>query len=218
LRLAEWFSGRPLAPGEDDVLEDVVKSGGTPNIQFVGWQTPDEFQKRLLEVLTKELNLKAANDAEGFDLKLGAKLSNEYLYFNLGAATQAEAWQILSPIRASPQGVAQVNRLIHKTFKKGTIEFARWPGWKRKIPEPMGLEEIVYGDKLICLKNHERNAWDTNAGENIEGYLANGEIGIAVGQFKTAKMTKAPWALKVEFASPINHNSNGYCFVWRLTF
>ncbi|MFO1461564.1 MAG: AAA family ATPase, partial [Verrucomicrobiota bacterium] len=201
LRLAEWFSGRPLPPGEDDVLESIVKSGGTPNIEFVGWQTAEEFQTCLLDVLTKELSLKSADDHEGFDLKLGAKPSNGYLYFNLGAAVQAEAWQILSPVRAWPHGVAQVNRHVHKKFKQSWLDFARWPGWKRKIPEPMGVEEIVYGDKIICVQNHGREAWDSGARKNVDGYLANGEIGVAVGQFKSGNMTSAPWALKVEFSS-----------------
>lgn len=201
LRLAEWFSGRPLAPGEDDVLESIARSGGTPNVQFVRWQTADEFQTRLIEALTKELGLKSPDDHESFDLKLGAKPVNDYLYFNLGAAAQAEAWQILSPIRAWPHGVMQVNRYVHKKFKQGWLEFARWPGWKRKIPEPMGVEEIVYGDKVICVQNHGREAWDAGERKNVDGYLANGEIGVAVGQFRTANMTSAPWALKVEFSS-----------------
>lgn len=63
----------------------------------------------------------------------------------------------------------------------------------------MGSEQIVYGDKVINIVNHYRKkVYPT---ENAAMYIANGEIGMVVGQFWTKNMKGPPWALKVEFSS-----------------
>jgi hypothetical protein len=198
LQLAEWFSGAAVPPGEDDVFNTVVKSGGSKHVGFVSWENSEQFQGELLSIVVKELGLSGPDDQRGFELQLGATLSGEYRYFNRGAAAAAEKWQILSPVRGLPHGVSAINRLIHKRFRSQTIEFARRKRY-RKIPQPMGDEEIVYGDKVINVDNHyHKQVWPE---EESQKYLANGEIGIAVGQFKTKNMTRAPWELQVEFSS-----------------
>jgi ATP-dependent exoDNAse (exonuclease V) alpha subunit len=204
LQLAAWFSGRPMDPGEDEIFYDLIQGNGSQHLEFVRWDTPEEFQSRLMEVLVKELGLKGKDDIRGFNMYLGGTSAGDYEYFNVGAARQVEKWQILSPVRGWTHGVHDVNRLIHKTFRAQMVEFARRPS-DRKIPKPMGNEEIVYGDKVINVTNHKR---DKRRGYSLvyprEGascYIANGEIGIAVGQFRTKNMTRPPWALKVEFAS-----------------
>ncbi len=207
LQLAEWFSGRPIAPGEDDIFDALGQSDALNHVEFIRWDTAEEFQARLREVMVKELGLKNFDDALTFGQSLGGVVQGEYVYFNRGkTAEKAEAWQILSPVRGHPHGVRDINRLIHKAFRHKTVEFARRPAWQRKTPEPLGDEEIVYGDKVINVSNHKRDKnWNGYSlvypAEGAIGYLANGEIGVAVGQFKTSKMTKPPWALKVEFSS-----------------
>ena len=153
----------------------------------------------LLDVLTKELSLKSADDHEGFDLKLGEAFKRLPLL---------QPWRCRSSRSvANPESgsrVAARRRASEPTRSQEVqTELARFralAGWKRKIPEPMGVEEIVYGDKIICVQNHGREVWDSGARKNVDGYLANGEIGVAVGQFKSGNMTSAPWALKVEFS------------------
>src|SRR5262249_22697185 len=68
----------------------------------------------------------------------------------------------------------------------------------RSIPKPFGAERIVYGDKVINLSNHKRDGRRVYPQEGALGYLANGEIGIAVGQWKTRANPKI---LKAEFSS-----------------
>lgn len=206
LQLAEWFSGRPLGAGEDDVFDTVVREG-SEHIQFVQWETPEEFERSLLDVLVKELKLKDAHDEQGFDLSLGAVIKDGYSYFNRNRSENAiEAWQVLSPVRGSTHGVTQVNRLIHKIFRAGKVEFASRRKY-RKIPKPMGGEEIVYGDKVINLRNHKRDkdrkGWSKVYPDDAGAarYIANGEIGIAVGQFRTPQMTKPPRKLNIAFSS-----------------
>ena len=65
----------------------------------------------------------------------------------------------------------------------------------------MGREEILYGDKVINIRNHRRRK--VYPKQNALEYVANGEIGIAVGQFKgkSARYKGLPWELEVEFSS-----------------
>jgi hypothetical protein len=199
LRLAQWFSGSPLDPAADQVFVDIANGTGTGHVSFERWDTPDELQDRLFRVLANELpTLGNVDDALGFEESIGGTRSGEYMYFNRGHANKVESWQILSPVRGMPHGVTAVNRLVHRHFRQETIDFARRDRL-RKIPKPMGTEEIVYGDKIICVRNHAR--WKVWPDEGAAQYIANGEVGLVVGQFKTAKMTKPPSVLKVEFSS-----------------
>lgn len=91
-----------------------------------------------------------------------------------------------------------INRMIHEKYRAEMIDFARRER-NRKIPKPKGPEQIVYGDKVINIVNHSRrNVYPV---ENAAFYIANGEIGMVVGQFRTKNMKSPPWLLKVEFSS-----------------
>ncbi len=198
LQLARWFCGTPLEPGEDDILQRVLQSGGNEVIRFLRWETHDQLHDALLEVLIEVCGLTGKADVRTFDLKLGGCQSGAYIYFNADAATHAEAWQILSPVRNMLHGVTELNRFIHHRFRSQMLEFARKPKY-RKIPKPMGAEQVVYGDKVINVENARRKYFypkDAHA-----GYVANGEVGIVTGQFRTKNMTTPPWKLEVTFCS-----------------
>jgi hypothetical protein len=201
LRLARWFSTTPPTAGEDDIF-----SCGTtehPTIRFVEWDKPEDFQHKLVEVLASELEpMKDADDLRGFNAALGAVASGEYDYFNatrhgkVGSVAQVEAWQILSPLHGMPFGVGDINRQIHEKYRAGFLKLATQR--PRSIPKPFGAERIVYGDKIINVSNHRRDGKKVYPQENALGYLANGEIGIAVGLWQTKKN---PGILNVEFSS-----------------
>jgi ATP-dependent exoDNAse (exonuclease V) alpha subunit len=199
IQLAEWFSGRQLGPAEDEIFDTIVRESEIENLRFVEWNTAEEVRELIIDIIVKELGLKGRDDIQGFDITLGGKPSNGYTYFNVGSADKAEAWQILSPVHAMSHGVTEMNRQIHRVFRSKMVEFAQRPYYLRKIPVPMGGQQIVYGDKVINVLNHHRRG--VYPDENASKYIANGEIGISVGQFKSAKMKKPPWALKVEFSS-----------------
>ncbi|NPV48670.1 MAG: AAA family ATPase [Armatimonadetes bacterium] len=199
LQLAEWFSGGPLAPGDDEVLSGVLAAGSSEHIRFVQWRTPEQLRPLLIEVLCEELGLSGPDDVRGFDLSLGGQLYGEHVYFNCGAAPTAEKWQVLSPTRQYTYGAGGINRLIHDRFRSERVDFARRPRYERQIPEPFGPERIVYGDKVINVRNHSRDK--VYPQEGAPAYIANGEIGIAVGQFRPRNKKWVPWLLKVEFSS-----------------
>lgn len=198
LQLAEWFSGSPLSPGEDEVFNRVVYGKSTEYVRFKAWETPEQFQKVLMECFIEELGLSSDSDIAGFDRSLGASFSDNYAYFSHKAAQAVNNWQILSPIRRFAHGVDEINRFVHKTFRSDMIKFANKEKY-RKIPKPMGAEQIVYGDKVINIRNHPRKkVYPT---EDAPMYIANGEIGMVVGQFRTKNMKGPPWLLKIEFSS-----------------
>ena len=210
IRLANWFSGNSIEPGEDDIFDAISKKDSLQYVRFVRWDHPEECHQKLLSVLIEELKLKDLDDHRGFDLALGGKEFGSYVYFNPGAAEVAESWQILSPVHALAHGVQELNRLIHKQFRNKWLEMAR-TRW-RKIPKPFGSEEIVYGDKVINVANHKRDGDWVYPREGAAGYIANGEIGMAVGQFKSKNMKSAPWVLKIEFSSQPKYQYDFHAF------
>ncbi len=163
----------------------------TPTLRFVQWEKAEDFQTKLLDVIVDELKLSSIDDLHGFNEALGAVANGEYDYFNrtredaAGSVAAVEAWQILSPLRGMPFGVGDINRQIHEWFRKGFLDLATRP-W-RSIPKPFGAERVVYGDKVINLRNHRRDGKKVFPQEGAVGYLANGEIGIAVGQWQHAE-------------------------------
>jgi hypothetical protein len=200
LRLARWFGTTPPSAGEDDIFS--LDAADHHTIQFVEWEKPEDFHSKLVDVLVAELKLAGPDDLRGFNKALAATASGEYDYFNatrngtVGAVAAVEAWQILSPLRGMPFGVSDINRQVHARFRSGFLRLATQP-W-RSIPKPFGAERVVYGDKVINLGNHRRDGKRVYPQEGAIGYLANGEIGIAVGQWYSRKNPKI---LKVEFSS-----------------
>ena len=205
LLLADWFSGRSPDPGADEIWDRIHSDNLSNRLRFVQWETDYELEEKLLNTLVEELSLADRNDEIGFELSLGGTEYGNSVYFWAGkepgipgACSQSEDWQILSPVRSALHGTEAINRLLQITFRKKTKEYAtnQW----RKIPKPMGREEILYGDKVINVQNKRRyDIWPKD--DNALAYVANGEIGIAVGQFKTKNFKKLPWKLEVEFSS-----------------
>jgi hypothetical protein len=60
----------------------------------------------------------------------------------------------------------------------------------------LGDEEIVWGDKVILVRNGRTSGWDGRHKQRTEEYLANGEIGVAAPTPRAVKN-----ALNVAFAS-----------------
>ncbi len=199
LQLAEWFSGNPLEPGEDEIFEKLTTSSGNLDyLHVIKWDSLSELQEELGEILNQKLHLEEENADKMFDLVLGGTESGGYVYFNPDASKRIEDWQILTPARRLFFGVSELNRFVHEKYRSHWTKFAMRTRY-RKIPKPMGNERIVYGDKVINVRNHRRyNVWPK---ENAEQYIANGEIGIVVGQFKTQRMKKAPKNIKVAFST-----------------
>ena len=163
-------------------------------------------------MLVEELKLKGPDDIASFDASLGGTQWNDISFFNAwngkehtkGAAGIAESWQILSPVRTAPHGVPALNRLIHRQFRTRQVDASRQQR-NRKYTKPMGTEDIVYGDKVINLINTDPSLYFFKHRKPFpykdDAYIANGEIGMAVGYFWRKGAPDLRWKLEVEFSS-----------------
>ncbi len=190
--LAAHFSGQPIDPGADAVLDGSCDNRGD-RLRLVQWNHPQELQKKIVAELVRALELSGAEDELGFEESLGGSRYRDlpWAFFwnkfgeNPGAASKAASWQILSPVRAGMTGVDALNRMIQGRFRAKVRELAETKGWERKVPRPLGRQTLLYGDKVINVLNQRRlDVWPEPVGE---AYLANGDIGIIVGQYKTQK-------------------------------
>ncbi len=216
LLLADWFSGKVPDAGADEIWTKLERGEASGNIDLVGWNTPEELEKKLLAKLAEELGLEGPDDENGFEQSLGGILFKDAVYFNagrgerIGPGASAENWQILSPVRSNLPGVDSLNRIIQKSFRKRAYEFSqnrearRQDGSTytryRKAVKPLGKQRILYGDKVINTVNqHRYNTYP----KKKNAYVANGEIGIAVGQYKgrNAKYKGLPWKLEIEYST-----------------
>ena len=197
--LAEWYadSGAEL---DSDIFARLQANDCGNNITFKSWKTSEELEQLVLQTITDEVTVDGKrimtdpDDIKGFNLSLGGTLSGEYVYFNVGCAAFAENWQILAPIRNMPNGVFNINHLIHMKYRQSMIELAKRDRYKKTV-SPLGAEGIVYGDKVINIRNGERKAYPDN--ESAVHYVANGEIGIST----SAGFGKQTRYLNVEFSS-----------------
>jgi hypothetical protein len=206
LVLAAHFGGRPLDPGADEIWGR-LEQGGVNGIRLVQWATAQDLEEKLIAEIVRTIGLSGPDDENGFELSLGGSLwqENQKVYFwpakgaQLGAASKAEAWQILSPIRGTLQGVDALNRAIQFRFRKNARALASPKVyWQRKIPRPAGAQGILWGDKVINLMNDgRRKTWP-----RVDSpFVANGDIGIVVGEYKHKGMRGLPDNLEVEFAT-----------------
>lgn len=193
VELAKLFTKAADVSG-GEIITAIVK-GNDDNISIDKWSTPDELEDKLLRIMAQEVGMNGADDQTGFDLSLGGTKTNYGVYFNVGCAQFVDKWQILAPVRNMPQGVMNINRLIHLRYRKKWLEVSRRYGKWKRIPNAIGSEGIVYGDKVINVVNTgNKLAWP-KGGRN---YIANGELGIACGCYSK---DKANDYLKVEFSS-----------------
>lgn len=209
LLLAHWFSGRPTDPGADEIWNR-LESGGvvSSHLELVRWDTPDELDARILEKLENELRKEGQSDEEWFELAIGGNLHEGYMYFfagrdgKRGAASKVDDWQVLSPTRAQRHGVDAINRRIQERYRKRIIEWSEPKNyWMRKIPKRMGPQGIVWGDKVINVQNSYREPDDVYPKPSDDLFIANGELGVVVGEYKYKGDTFMPKNLQVEFWS-----------------
>ncbi|MCY3689957.1 MAG: AAA family ATPase [Gammaproteobacteria bacterium] len=213
--LANTFSSHPQDPGADEVWHSVA-AGKTPFVKLVRWNQPNQLQKLLMEQLVGELQLDSEDDEVGFEVSIGG-IESEYngrvnVWFNSrygnrpGASEKAEQWQILTPVRQNLTGVLALNRTIQQRFRKRFLDLANQARY-RKIPKPAGPEGIIYGDKVINVKNSsKRHVFP----DKDDSYVANGDIGIVTGHRRTKSKDWKPEEIEVELAT-----QPGYSYKYR---
>ena len=177
----------------EDVIAEINKGSNT--ISIITWSSKDDLEAKLLQTIADETGMAGTDDQDGFDLSLGGTKGDYGMFFNRGCAEYADRWQILAPVRNMPQGVLNINRLIHQKYREHYLEVSKRYGPRKRIPRAIGPESIVYGDKIINVANHKHDAYPKGSGRN---YIANGEIGIACGSYSAKKPSDS---LQIEFSS-----------------
>ncbi|HJQ95157.1 MAG TPA: AAA family ATPase, partial [Acidimicrobiia bacterium] len=211
LALAEWFGGESPSPLADEVWSKVLAGRSSNTLRFERWDSPNDVFPLLTRVLTEEIDeISSESDEDGFGRSLGGVAGRQGgVFFNnaykgsKGAGESAERWQVLSPVRGGAPGVTELNRSVQRAFRPKAIEFARLNSWGARTPRPMGPEGIVYGDKVINVLNHRRKHVWPEVIDELEAlkYVANGEIGMVVGNFKRETKGPRPKNLEVEFGT-----------------
>jgi hypothetical protein len=201
------FSGRAAGPASDEIIGRLKEGNCGPHLRVCTWSAPSELAAKLPKVIAEELKLDPNDLERSFAFKaLGGVESNGYVYFNFSTSgPAADGWQVLSPIKGEAPGTIMLNRLIQRGFRARMRKLAVPDDWRfAKIPRPMGADGIVYGDKVINLRNHRRR-WvfpeEPNDGTVPLRYVANGEIGIVTGPFKKRGSKVSLEQLKVTLSS-----------------
>ena len=154
----------------DDILELMVHDN--ENIDIIRCDDISAVPQTISDILEKEKSIK---DVESFDVSLGGSIIDEWINFNDIKAV--DNWQILTPYRNKEiVGSLAINRNIqlkyrpkeylNETFKRASTKY------------PLGTDAIGYGEKVINVKNQDKKGYLLIKKQTVDGYVANGEIGI----------------------------------------
>jgi ATP-dependent exoDNAse (exonuclease V) alpha subunit len=174
LRLASWYTREQQPVDADRMLSDLELGSTFNDLEIRFWTTPEELREILGDLFVSTLKLASPADVKGFNTSLGLTPEG---YVPWEDHNGAERWQLLSPMRAHPYGVRDINRWVQQRFRAEQLRNGRQP-WGLCF----GDEEIVWSDKVILTRNGKTDGW---AKGPIEEYLANGEVGVmAFKKFK----------------------------------
>ncbi|KXV06412.1 hypothetical protein CR51_11855 [Caballeronia megalochromosomata] len=195
--------------GKDDEPWSWPGQPSVGNIHFRYWRDEEELRGLLTHWVNADLLSGVEPPAQAFDAALGANRWKEKdFYFGLACGPRADAWQILSPRRSGAAGSDELNLHVKDVFRRQWTTLAT-DGVENKaktatfpvIPKPMGNLQVTYGDKVICNNNQTIQDYYSPSGKPLE-YVANGEVGIAIGPRRTSKHPKIDLSrLGVEFSS-----------------
>jgi ATP-dependent exoDNAse (exonuclease V) alpha subunit len=190
LKLASWYTREAQPIDADRVLSDLELGQGFNDLTIKFWETPDALREAFDQEFLTRFGLANVSDIIGFNQKALGLTPEGWVPFD--DHDGAEKFQILSPVRLHSYGTHDLNRWIQRKFRGKQLDSARQP-WGLSL----GDEEIVWGDKVILVRNGKRNGWNGKAKERVEEYLANGEIGVAAPppaqkRFLNVAFTKRP--------------------------
>lgn len=182
----------------EEIEEEIIDSSDKENdIEFIEWNNEEELEEKILEVLDKI----SINDHNSLLRSFGA-LENGWFESD---KINHNSWQILTPFRERNYvGCKPINNVIHNKFfadylnKEYKIIYGKR---SQSLPTPRGQEQVLYGDKVINLKNQYRNTFSYDS-ENQ--FIANGDIGIITGRIDKNKLIENDYFI-INFES-----ANGY--------
>ena len=176
------------------------------HVSFKSWSTPEELEQRIFETIYEETEMTSVDDIEGFNLSIGGHINGEWMNFGGSEANikKIENWQILSAYRNDAAiGTATINRYLHEKYRSQQmmkLSHSKVRGTKHLL----GTDGIVYGDKVINVRNQMKKGYDVTRKEPVDGYVANGEVGIV------ERIWENPNKHQIVFSSQPDMNYNWY--------
>jgi len=194
--LSRCFSDEPAKEDLEVFNEIAAGKIKSKHLRLEKWYDSADFKELFNKILVEELDIDMADREKSFNRTIGAVDDGDYQYFNHDdAEKKIEEWQVISPVNGYAYGVKEINKSIQGNFRRGFVDLAlnikqedskRFP--KRKIAKPKGSDNIVYGDKVINLKNSRWEAKQSIRPKEMKtsalNFFANGEIGVITGEFR----------------------------------
>ncbi|MBA5245897.1 AAA family ATPase [Marnyiella aurantia] len=223
VELSRCFGDNPTK--EDLEVFHAVSSGkiSSKHIRLVKWYDSKDFREKFESAVTEELELNPEDIENSFNQKIGGTLYNNKVYFKAGISEKAiEQWQVLSPVNGYGYGVKEINKFFQKKYRSSYIadalniqNGANGFFQKRKIAKPVLDDNIVYGDKVINLKNTTWENWQQinpySSKNEALNYIANGEIGILTGEYRgVSSVKKGDFKIEIAFST-----QPGYSYVFK---
>jgi hypothetical protein len=198
--LAEWYTNND-AELDSEIFALLQANQCGKNISFKTWTTVEELEQLVLSTVAEEAGMSGVDDVDGFDLSIGGVPNGDWM--NFGSKPQMiEDWQILSAYRNDPAtGTATMNRYIHEQYRKNTPATARYK--KRCTRNILGTDGIIYGDKVINIRNQKKDGYPDDGCLNM---VANGEVGIVERIWQKPKAKRNTH--QIRFSSQPDHNYN----------
>lgn len=183
--LSKWYTSN--SENLDDSIFIELQGGKLGDyVVLKKWGTPEELEQKILETIAEETCMEDVDDIKGFNISLGGSINSNWMNFG-GNPRKIEDWQILSAYRNDAVvGTATINRYIHEKYR--SQDMLKLDGCSiRSTLHLLGTDGIIFGDKVINIRNHKRFAYNTQNNRREEAYVANGEVGIVDRIFQKPK-------------------------------
>ena len=213
--LSKWYTSDSVQL--DDSIFIRLQSGSLDkHVSFKSWSTPEELEQRIFETVYEETEMNSVDDIEGFNLSIGGHINNGWMNF-AGAdeyIKKIESWQILSAYRNDAAiGTATINRYLHEKYRSQQAKKLQHCSI-RGTRHMLGTDGIVYGDKVINVRNQKIKGYDIKSHTNVDGYVANGEVGIVERIWEKSKNSAVKYNThQIVFSSQPEMNYNWYSVV-----
>lgn len=111
VQLGAVFSGRPLPPGEDEIVVSAIEGKDDDTVKYRRWENPAELPELIESAFMEEFGCKKEDLVAKLEISLGATRNDKsYLNFDRGCSEATATWQILSVNRNGTGGSIFLNR------------------------------------------------------------------------------------------------------------